>query len=112
MIDPLLTIENVQLSNLNKVVRGSVNINSLPNKISQMKKLVEKYVDILVLSETKPNDSFPTSQFLVDAFSEPFRFDRNRSGGEVIIHARGDVPSKLLTKHFSPQYGSFCRAKF
>ena len=32
-------------------------------------------------------------------FSEPFRIDRNRSGGGEIIYARDDIPSKLLPKH-------------
>ena len=28
-----------------------------------------------------------------------FRFDRNRSGGGVIVYVRDDIPSKQLTKH-------------
>ena len=31
--------------------------------------------------------------------SDPFRIDRSRSGGGVIIYARDDIPSKLLAKH-------------
>ena len=59
-------------------------------------------MDILVLTETKLDDSFPNSRFLVDRFSESFRIDRNRSGGGVIIYVRDCIPSKLLTKHFFP----------
>ena len=32
----------------------------------------------------------------------PFRFDRNRSGGGVIVYFRDDIPSKQLTKHKRP----------
>ena len=53
-----------------------------------MKELALKYVDFLVLTETKQDDSFPMSEFLVDGFLEPFRFDRNRSEGGVICSGR------------------------
>ena len=59
-------------------------------------------MDTLVLTETKLHDSFPNSQLSVDELSEPFRIDRNRSGGVVMMYVRDDVPSKLLTKHFFP----------
>ena len=102
VLNPLSTIKNLRLSNVNRVVIGNLNINSLPNKFNQLKELVLKHVDILVLTETKLDDSFPNSQFLVDGFSEPFRIDRNRSGGGVMIYVRDVIPSKLLTKHFFP----------
>ena len=59
-------------------------------------------MDTLVLTETKLHDSFSNSQLSVDEFSEPFRIDRNRSGGVVMMYVRNDIPSKLLTKHFFP----------
>ena len=101
-LNPLSTIKNLRLSNVNRVVIGNLNINSLPNKFNQLKELVLKHVDILVLTETKLDDSFPNSQFLVDGFSEPFRIDRDRSGGGVMIYVWDVIPSKLLTKHFFP----------
>ena len=36
---------------------------------------------------------------MIEGFSMPFRFDRNRSGGGVIVYVRDDIPSKQLTKH-------------
>ena len=38
--------------------------------------------------------TFPTSQFVIDGYSEPYRFHRNGSG--VLIYIREDIPSKLL----------------
>ena len=75
------SIKDLRLRNVNRVLIGNININSIPNKFSQLKELVLKYVDILVITETKLDDSFPNAQFLVDGFSVPFRFDRNRNGG-------------------------------
>ena len=57
-------IKNVRLRNVNKVITGNLNINSLPNKFDQLIEIVLKYVDILVITETKLDDTFLTSQFL------------------------------------------------
>ena len=38
---------------------------------------VVQYVDILVLSETKLDSTFPSIQFLINGFSVPHRLDRN-----------------------------------
>ena len=32
----------------------------------------------------------------------PFRLDRNRFGGGVLIYVREDIPCKQLTKHILP----------
>ena len=60
-LDPLS-----EISNVNKVIIGNININSLPNKFEQLKELVIKHIDVLVITETKLDDSFPTSQFLMN----------------------------------------------
>ena len=57
-LDPLYTIKNLRLSNVNRVVIGNLDINSLPNKFNQQIELVLKYVHILVLTETKLDNSF------------------------------------------------------
>ena len=77
-----------------------LNINYVANKFNQLKELFLKYVEILVSTETKSDDSFLNLQFSVDGFSEPFKIDRNRSGGGVMIYDRDDIPSKLLTNIF------------
>ena len=62
-----------------------------------MKETVFKYVDVLVL--TKLDDFFPKVQFLVDSFSEPYRYDKNKNGGGIMIYIRDNIPSKLSEKH-------------
>ena len=98
----LRKVKNLRLRNVNKVIIGNININSLPNKFEQLKELVIKHIDVLVITETKLDDSFPTSQFLMKGFAEPFRLDRNRNGGGVMIYIRDDIPSRLLLKHVFP----------
>ena len=68
-------IENLRLTNVDKVIISNLNINSLPNKFDQLREIVLKYVDVLVLTETKLDDTSLTSQFLVTGFSVPYRLD-------------------------------------
>ena len=56
-----------------------------------------------MITETKLDDTFPLGQFYVDGFTMPYRLDRNRNGGDVIIYVREDMPSKILEKHKLPQ---------
>ena len=61
--------------------------------------IIGTYLDILVIEETKLDPSFPDDQFFIDGYKSPYRLDRNRSGGGLIIYVREDIPSKLLNKH-------------
>ena len=67
--DRLSEIKNLGLRNVNKVVISNVNINLLLKKFEQLKELM---MYVLVITETKLNDSFPTSQFLMKGLEEPF----------------------------------------
>ena len=91
------------LKNVNKTIVGQININSISSKFNQLKELVLKHVDILVVCETKLDETFPSSQFHMDGFSLPCRLDRNRNGGGVMIFVKEDIPSKLLTKVCCPK---------
>ena len=85
--------------NVNRLIIGNLNINSISNKFDQLKLFARGKVDILIVTETKLDSTFPTSQFVTDGYSEPYRFDRNRNGGGVLIYIREDIPSKLLADH-------------
>ena len=82
-LNPLFQIKKVRTKNAERVIIGNLNITSLPSKFEQLKAL--KYVDALVLTKTKLDNSFPKTEFLVDGFSEPYRYDRNRKGGRIIF---------------------------
>ena len=61
-----------------------------------MKEIVSTNVDILLISETKLDSSFPRAQFHIHGFGEPYRFDRNGKGGGILLYIRDDIPSKLV----------------
>ena len=71
----------LRLKNLNKLVIAHLNINSLRNKFELLIFQIKDNIDILMLSETKLDESFPNSQFLINGFSAPYRLDRNNRGG-------------------------------
>ena len=54
-------------------------------------------VDIMVFSETKLDDSYPTTSVLIEGFGKPFRLDRNAEGGGLIVSVRSDIPCKQLS---------------
>ena len=57
--------------------------------------LAKENVDILLISETKIDSSFPTAQFLINGFTT-YRRDRNRNGGGMLLYIREDITSNLL----------------
>ena len=59
--------------------------------------------DILIITKTKLDDTLPVSQFHIDGYSKPYRLDRNRNGGGMVIYVREDISSRMLTKHNFPE---------
>ena len=84
---------------MNRLLIDNLSINSISNNFDQLKFLVPGKVDIHVITETKLNSTFPTSQFLIESYNEPYRFDRNRNGVDVLTYVREYIPSKPLTDH-------------
>ena len=77
----------------------NLNINSLAFKVDELRLPVTGIFDILIITETKLDDTFPLSQFHIDGFSTPYRLDRDRDGVGIMIYIREDIPSKMVTKH-------------
>ena len=82
-----MDLKALHVKNVNKLIIAHLNINSLRNK-------------------TKLDESFPTSQFMINCFSAPFRLDRNDSGG-IILYIREYIPSRLVSTESSQVEGFF-----
>ena len=87
-------LKNIRIKNLQSVVIGHLNVNSYANKFDAIKVIIERNIDIVIFSETKLDASYPTSQFLIDGFSKPYRLDRNASGGGILIYVKEGIPSR------------------
>ena len=96
----------LRVKSLNKLIIGHSNINSLRNKFELLTHQIKDNIDILMISETKLDESFPTGQFFINGFSSPYRLDRNSNGGGILLYIKENVPSKpldreLLTGNFT-----------
>ena len=94
---PFNSLRKLKLKNINRLVIGQININSIRHKFDCLKTIVRENIDILVITETKLNDSFPTIQFAIEGYALPFRYDRkNAEGGGVLVYVREDIPCKEI----------------
>ena len=57
---------------------------------------IKDNIDILMITETRPDESFPIGQFFMNGFSSLFRLGRDRNAGGILVYIREDIPSKLL----------------
>lgn len=64
------------------------------NLIFRLSKFKEK-ADILIISKTKINESFPQANFLIDGLSSPYKLDCHSKSG-------GDIPSNFLASYNTP----------
>ena len=101
--DCISRFKMVIAENFDNIIVGTLNINSISAKFDEFKLMVSDYFDVIIVTETKLDDSFPKDQFCKDGFSVPYRLDRNKNGRGLMIDARDDIPSKMLTKHNLPE---------
>ena len=92
----------IRKGNFNRLVLAHININSIRNKFDTLVQQITNNIDILMISETKLDNSFPEGQFLIPGYSSPYRFERNCRGGGIMLYVREDIPSKLLSIENQP----------
>ena len=94
-IYPYSNIEKIRSKNPNRLIIAQLNINSLRYKFGSLVEILHSNVDILLISETKTDSSFPTAQFKIEGYTT-FRLDRNSNVGGILLYVREDIPSTLL----------------
>ena len=97
---------------MNRIVLAHLNINSLRNKLDLLADQIKGNVDVLAISETKLDDSFPTGQFKIPGYASPFRLDRNQNGGGILVFSREDIPVKFLSSEEKPMETFFFELNF
>ena len=101
------SLKTIRKHNLNRIVVGHLNINSLRNKFDCLIEQITGNIDILMISETKLHSSFPTGRFLINGYNQPFKIDWNSQRGDIMLYVREDIPSKLLAVGMSPAEGFY-----
>ena len=90
----LKALTNIRLRNRNRPIIGQLNISSIRNRFDFLCSEISPSLDILLVSETKLDDSFPTEQFLMSNLCKPYRLDRCSNGGGLLLYIREDIPSR------------------
>ena len=69
-----------------------LNINSLRNKIIDLREIAERCLpDLFLIEETKLNPSIKTETLLMKDYQNPLRRDRNEFGGGLMLYARTGI---------------------
>ena len=95
-------LEELRLNNSKNILFAYLSINSIKSKFENLCSLSADKVDILTIAETKPDGSFPISQFLIKGFHQPFRLDINRNSGGLLIYIKSSLPVKILSNCILP----------
>ena len=74
--DATSILSKIRINNVNKVIIGTLNINSSPPKFEQLKLIISNYIDVFVIQETKLDPSFRDDQFVISGYTKPYRLDR------------------------------------
>ena len=96
-LDAKSRLKEMKAQSSRKLILGHLNINAIRNKFEALKFIIDNNIDILLISETKLDDRFPTARFLIKGFSAPYRSDRSSKGGGVLLYIREYIPYKILT---------------
>ena len=82
-------------SYVKNIIVGQLNINSLSYKFLSVEELLSHNLDLLIINETKLDDSFPNVQFQINGY-KCLRKDRNIFGGGLCFYINEDIPSKQI----------------
>ena len=90
-------LKAMHIANINRLMIGHININSIRNKSEMLSNSIKRNLDILMISETKLDSTFSSNQFTIEGYTAPIRFERNCRGGGILLYIREDIPARLLT---------------
>ena len=99
---PYTLLQNLRVKNIDRILLGHINLNSIRHKFHMITDLIKGNIDILLISETKIDSSFPNPQFEIHGYTSPFRLDRSIDGGGLLLYTRQDIPTRILP---SQQFG-------
>ena len=58
--------------------------------------MIPEYVDVIVLAETKLDDTFPKNQFSLPGFKAPIRLDSTANSGGLLVLINEKITSKQI----------------
>ena len=83
---------------MNRLIFGQINTTSIRNKFELLFSLVSNNIDVLLISETKTDNTFPVSQLCVPGYLVPLRLDRTGNEGGIVLYVKEYIPCRMLSK--------------
>ena len=103
-------LNKISKEHQNNPIIGYLNINSLQNKINDLRKTYGKtQMHVLCTDETKFDESFPDPQFHIEGYQYPaFRKDCNKSGGGKIVYVKEELIAKRILEYENANIETIC----
>ena len=89
-IYPVKILNNIRQKHSNSLVIAQLNINSLRKEFASLPTMIKDYSDLLLISESKIDSSFPIAQFHIDDYTI-HRRDRDENRVGLLLYLREDV---------------------
>ena len=61
--DPQSFLKDIGINNINRLIIGQLNINSLRNKFEQLSTMINGNIDVFIISETKLDETSSSTVF-------------------------------------------------
>ena len=87
---------HVKLENPDNVAISYLNINSIRNKFENFTGIIQNNVDVSVIAGTNLDETFPTNQFYIPGYKNPYRRDISGKSGGLLVYINVQIPSKQL----------------
>ena len=92
----LKALTNIRLKNRKRSIIAQLKISSIRNNVDFLCSEISPNLNLLTVSETKLDDSFPTTQFLMSGFFKPYKLGRFSNGEGLLLYIRGDITSRSI----------------
>ena len=86
-------------------MEDSIPTSEIPHDVSivdfkkSLYSMVTENLDILDITETKLDESFPSSQFILEGYQVPLRLDRNSDGRGIMVYVREGILCRKLNSY-------------
>ena len=97
-----LVLRKLHVSYLNNVIIGHLNITFIRKKFEMLQFLLADYIDVFMISESKLDGTFSSSQFQTYGFRTLYRLDRKDRWGGILLFVRENLMTRLLSRHSFP----------
>ena len=111
MLNPQNIFTNILLKNDNRSIFARLNIYSMQNKFDLLVTIVNKNINVFLISETKIDSSFPIAEYHIEEYATPYRLDKDIYGGAMLLYMKENIPFLLFNFDVSINSGLFCSYK-